>query len=153
MVSFVNSHAHATRIGWHLWAIDLRFATGLPPGWGDSIQSNPGPTVWYGQLSGLVGSHPGVELRANLKSISHRCYLFEVAFVWELTKETIDLPLGCLQGGSPRSIPYLELERAPFHVEGLRHEGSAHCRERVLDELPSHEPQHLRARARVGVRE
>jgi len=44
-------------------------------------------------------SHPGVEFRANLKSISHRCYLFEVAFVWELTKETIVLPLGCLQGG------------------------------------------------------
>ena len=49
--------------------------------------------------------HPGVELRANLKSISHRCHLeevalfFEVAFVWELTKETIHLPLGCLQGG------------------------------------------------------
>ena len=43
--------------------------------------------------------HPGVELRANLKSISHRCHLFEVTFVWELTKETIDLPLGCLQGG------------------------------------------------------
>ena len=31
-------------------------------------------------------THPGVELRANLKSISHRCHLFEVAFVWELTK-------------------------------------------------------------------
>ena len=46
-----------------------------------------------------VGIHPGVELRANLKSISHRCYLFEVAFVWDLTKETIDLPVGCLQGG------------------------------------------------------
>ena len=65
-------------------------------------------------------SHPGVELRANLKSISHRCHLFEVnlpqmppltdatshrchlfevAFVWELTKETIHLPLVCLQGG------------------------------------------------------
>ena len=42
---------------------------------------------------------PGVELRANLESISHRCRLFEVAFVWELTKETIHLPLGCLQGG------------------------------------------------------
>ena len=40
-----------------------------------------------------------VELKANLKSISHRCHLFEVAFVWELTQETIDLPLGCLQGG------------------------------------------------------
>jgi len=43
--------------------------------------------------------HPGVELRANLKSISHRCHLEEVAFVWELTKETIHLPLGRLQGG------------------------------------------------------
>ena len=29
MVSLVNSHADATRIGWHLWKIDLRFA----PGW------------------------------------------------------------------------------------------------------------------------
>jgi hypothetical protein len=31
-----------------------------------------------------------------------------MAFVWELTKETIDLPLGCLQGGYdliPASIP------------------------------------------------
>ena len=31
-------------------------------------------------------------------SISHRCHLFEVAFVWELTKETIHLPLDYLQG-------------------------------------------------------
>jgi len=38
-------------------------------------------------------------LRANLKSISHRCHPILVAFVLELTKETIDLPLGCLQGG------------------------------------------------------
>ena len=38
-------------------------------------------------------------MRENLRSISHRCHLFEVAFVWELTKETIDLPPGCLQGG------------------------------------------------------
>jgi hypothetical protein len=26
MVSLVNSHTNATRIGWHLWEIDLRFA-------------------------------------------------------------------------------------------------------------------------------
>ena len=39
----------------------------------------------------------GVELRANLKLISHRCFLFKVAFEWEWTKETIHLPLGCLQ--------------------------------------------------------
>ena len=56
------------------------------------LYGRPGPIA--------LGRHgPGVELRANLKSISHRCHLFEEAFVWELTKETIHLPLGCLQGG------------------------------------------------------
>ena len=33
MVSLVSSHTNATRIGWHLGEIDLRFAPGLPPGW------------------------------------------------------------------------------------------------------------------------
>jgi len=28
MVSLVNPHTDATRIGWHLWEIDLRFAPG-----------------------------------------------------------------------------------------------------------------------------
>ena len=55
--------------------------------------------------------HPGEEMRANLKSISHRCHLFEVAFVWELTKETIHLPLGCLQGG------FYPLGGTPFALE------------------------------------
>jgi len=32
IVSLVNSHTKAARIGWHLWEIDLRFAPGLPPG-------------------------------------------------------------------------------------------------------------------------
>ena len=56
----------------------------------------------YSQLPGLEDqvNHPGVELRANLESISHRSRLFEVAFVWELTKETNHLPLGCLHGGT-----------------------------------------------------
>jgi hypothetical protein len=36
-------------------------------------------------------------MRADFKSISHIC---EVASVWELTKETIHLPLSCFQGGS-----------------------------------------------------
>jgi len=31
--SLVNSHTNTTRIGWHLWEIDLRFVPGLPPGW------------------------------------------------------------------------------------------------------------------------
>ena len=42
---------------------------------------------------------PGVELRANFKSISRRCHFFEVVLVQELTEETIHLPLDCLQGG------------------------------------------------------
>ena len=50
-----------------------------------------------------MSSHPGVEVRANLKSISHRYYLFELDFLWELNKETIHLPLGCLQGGQGRT--------------------------------------------------
>ena len=59
--------------------------------------------------------HPGVELRANIKSISHRCHLFEMEFVWELTHETIHLLLGCLQCGSRgcrsflRALPQSEL--------------------------------------------
>ena len=35
---------------------------------------------------------------ANLKSLCYRCYFREAAFEWELTKDTIDLPLSCLQG-------------------------------------------------------
>ena len=42
---------------------------------------------------------------ANRKSISHRYHPILVAFVWELTKETIHLPLGCLQGGLPCKTP------------------------------------------------
>ena len=44
----------------------------------------------------LLLPNPG----ANRKSISQRCYLEEVAFVSVLTKETIHLPLGHLQGGT-----------------------------------------------------
>jgi len=44
-------------------------------------------------------THPGGNPGENLNSISHRCYPVLVAFVWELTKENIFLPLGCLQGG------------------------------------------------------
>jgi len=33
MISLVNFHANATRIGKHLWEIDLGFAPGLSPGW------------------------------------------------------------------------------------------------------------------------
>ena len=35
-------HTNATRIGWHLWEIDLRFAPGLPPGWQRAIMLSAG---------------------------------------------------------------------------------------------------------------
>ena len=44
MVSLVNSHTNATRIGWHLFEIDLRFAPGLPPGWSRGGPHAPAPT-------------------------------------------------------------------------------------------------------------
>ena len=49
-------------------------------------------------------------------SISHRCYLLEVAFEWEFTKETIHLTLGCLQGGS--HPPFLVCGPTEFFAEG-----------------------------------
>ena len=33
MVPLVNSRTKATRIGWHLWEIDLRIALNSTPGW------------------------------------------------------------------------------------------------------------------------
>ena len=46
MVSLVNSHTNATRIGWHLREIDLRFATGLPPGWLSYRREYPDTCGW-----------------------------------------------------------------------------------------------------------
>ena len=48
---------------------------------------------------GRQQDHPGGNPGANLKSIFQRCHPMLVAFVRELTKETINLPPGCLQGG------------------------------------------------------
>ena len=50
------------------------------------------------------GRGGGITLEANLKSISHRRYLREVAFEWELIKKNIHLPLGCLQGDGSRFL-------------------------------------------------
>jgi len=48
--------------------------------------------------------HPGGNPGENLKSISYRCHLFEVAFEWGFTKETINFSLGCLKGGKGRWV-------------------------------------------------
>ena len=60
--------------------------------------------------------HPGGNPGKNPESISHRGHPILVAFAWESTKETINLPLGglhggCLKGAAPcwgqGSVPHL----------------------------------------------
>ena len=53
----------------------------------------------FPEIRAAKALHPGGDPGAKLKSISHKCHLILVAFVWETTKETINLPPGCLQGG------------------------------------------------------
>ena len=57
-------------------------------------------------------------MRANLKSISYGRHLFEVAFVWTLTQETIHLPLGCLQGGIP-TLGMMEAASSVVSIESI----------------------------------
>ena len=62
--------------------------------------------------------HPVGNPGANLKSISHRCHPTLVASVWGVIKETISLPLGCLQGGAftrhEASALRVEVAQRPF---------------------------------------
>ena len=48
-VSLVNSHTIATRIGWHLWKIDSRFAPGFPPGWVVTFFWCERRSSWHGE--------------------------------------------------------------------------------------------------------
>ena len=51
--------------------------------------------VGWSRVQGLgLRVHPAGDPGANLKSISHRCHPILVAFVWELTKETMNLLFG-----------------------------------------------------------
>jgi len=61
--------------------------------------------------SAIEISHSGGNPGANLKRISHRCYLREIVFEWELTNAPIYLPLGGLQGGTCRVLIVMYLVR------------------------------------------
>ena len=82
----------------------LRAGEAPPPAWLFSKKGG-GPffrfSFWmHGAPDAGTHFHPGGNPEANLKSISHSCHPILVVFVWKLTKETIHLPLGCLQVGS-----------------------------------------------------
>ena len=61
MASLVNSHTNATRIGWHLWEIDLRFAPGLPSG---GLGRGKGKFYTARGLSALLSYWPRVRAAA-----------------------------------------------------------------------------------------
>ena len=73
--------------------------------------------------------HLGVNPGANIKSNPHRCHPIVVAFVCELTEETINMPLGCLQGGE-----WSDLEIAS-ESDALRFKSSNEIRR--CDHLPA----------------
>ena len=75
----------------------------------------------------LLLHRPGGNPRANLESISRRCYLREAAFEWELTKETICLPLGCLQGGQ-------EYRCIPAHTQRFRFTVPFHALPKIISQ-------------------
>jgi len=97
-----------------------------PPGeMGDAAVSSPRgqrlgqhrPEQAVPPPQGKTPTHPGGDPGANLKSISHRCYLEEVACVLELTKETIDSSLGCLQASPHPSFSSSASSAAPIRIQ------------------------------------
>jgi len=67
-----------------------------------------------------LGGNPG----ANLNSISYRCHPILGAFVWELTKTNVNLPLGYLRGG------YTPV-RENVIIEEARHKPANHHDDKV----------------------
>ena len=67
------------------------------PGFVRRGQGSPGPLPALALNLGLP-HHPGGNPGANLMPFSHKCHPIPAACVWDLIEETINLPLGCLQG-------------------------------------------------------
>ena len=63
------------------------------------------PSALASEGEGTTLSTPWSRVKGKSKSISNRCHLFKLSFVWELTKQTTHLPLGCLQGGLEGVLP------------------------------------------------
>ena len=72
------------------------FDDNFPQNGSKNEETAPRTRTGYPHEGPSVG-HPGGNPGANLKSISHRCHTILVASSRELTKETINMPLGCLQ--------------------------------------------------------
>ena len=93
------------------------------------INARMSPVFFPRRTAGHKGIHPGVELRESFKPISHKCHLFEVAFVWQLIIKNTHLPLGCLQGGFG---PHLAETRSFIGINPLCPYANAYRRASVL---------------------
>ena len=84
--------------------------------------------------------HPGGNPGVNRESISHRRHPILVAFLWDLTKETIDLPLGSPRGrkGEPE-IPSAS-QRPSCFSEGSICASTCRCRSTSLIRI-THTPR------------
>ena len=68
IVSLVNSHTNATRIGWHQWEIDLRFALNSTPGWSvcEAGQEHDAMFVFFSTcFCTVISSHPSHTARVG----------------------------------------------------------------------------------------
>ena len=63
--------------------------------------------------------HPGGNPGANLEAISHRYFLRQVAFEWELTSKTVYSPLGCLLGGVQICSNFRSFDHVP-RIQSVR---------------------------------
>jgi len=91
-------------------------------GWTSMASSSSTPTPRFACIS-----HPGGNPGANLMSISHTCYLREVAFEWELTKKNMHWPLNCLQGVLPREVSCFYRDK----TGGARSSGIKHNEKKI----------------------
>ena len=86
---------------------------------------------------------------ANLNSTPHRCHPILVIFVWELTEETISLPLGYLMGGPDKKCEEVTHVKRVWEQRAhrVREELRGDIRERLVQFISA-----LRARLLSGKR-
>ena len=130
IVSLVNSLTNATRIGWHLWEIDLRFTPGLPPG---KVVN----TLDRGHARPFAGGFKR-HFCEDLSTSGDKC-------PQNGSKNEATAPrtgLGCSREG-PRAEPRLEGRTRHANCEDTKHRSSPQNQ----SVLPSHQPIHTPRRS------
>jgi len=86
MTSLVNSHTNATRIGWHLCEIDLRFVPGLPPGchtWIEALEVKVVALVSFSSRRFLRSSLSSANQENQSTLCISQLVIREAVFLWD----------------------------------------------------------------------